>query len=195
MPKRERKTLDSAASRRERFAREYLIDQHPGRAAERAGLVKPGSTPAQSSAAGRRLLAEPQVVARVEQLQAEQYVRTKITADFVLREMARLAFANLQDLYDENGALLPVSQLPRDLAAALTSVKVKTLAVEGTEVDSEAPASVLSTVEVKLADKRAALAELGKYLKLFDERRTHSFDLSGLSDEQLKAIIDGRSAV
>lgn len=66
-------------NRRERFAREYIIDLNGAAAARRIGIAE-GS--ARSEAC--RMLAEPEVQEFIARLKAEQAERLDLTADYVL---------------------------------------------------------------------------------------------------------------
>lgn len=86
-----------------------------------------------------------------------------IDEERVLREMALLAFANVQDLYDEQGNLIPICDLPRDVAAAIQSVKARRVMSREDDEDT-------TIIEVKGYDKRATLVDLGKHIGMFKEK-------------------------
>jgi hypothetical protein len=92
-----------------------------------------------------------------------------VDSDRVLLELARLGFANLQDLYDAHGALLPVHQWPADAAAAVASVTSHDLFAL---VDGERRLVGYART-VKLADKSKALAMLGRHLGLLEGHDQH----------------------
>ena len=48
-------------------------------------------------------------------------------------------------------------------------------------------------LEVKASDKTRALELLGRHFGIFNDKMTHSFDFSSLTDEQLQAIVEGRA--
>lgn len=48
-------------------------------------------------------------------------------------------------------------------------------------------------LEVKASDKTRALELLGRHFGIFNDKMTHSFDFSSLTDEQLQAIVAGRA--
>ena len=73
------------------FCQEYLKDVNATRAAKRAGYSHP-------HVQGPRLLANVSVKTMIDELMAERAERTKVTADRILLEYARLGFANMGDL-------------------------------------------------------------------------------------------------
>ena len=136
--------------KQERFCEEYMIDLNATQAAIRAGY-----SPKTANEQGSQLLAKLSIQNRIAQLQAEQSRRTGVSADRVVRELAKIAFVNAADLIDPKTASLK-SDASHDDLAAVQSVKVKTFGEDGLEQ------------EVKLADKLRALDLLGKHLGMFN---------------------------
>lgn len=85
-----------------------------------------------------------------------------ITPERVLQEYARIAFADIRCVFDDNGHLVPIDELDDDTAAAVSSVDVQTIG------DAE---SVMQTAthKVKMYDKLNALNVLAKRLKLYSD--------------------------
>ena len=96
-------------------------------------------------------------------------------------ELARIAFANAEDIidFDTAGVIVGVS---REDTAAVVSVRVRVTRTEDGETVEQ---------EVKLADKNKALELLGRHMAIFVDKQEHSIDLKGdkLADilAQLKA--------
>ena len=133
-----------------RFCEEYMIDLNATQAAIRAGY-----SPKTANEQAARLLANVSIQNRIAQLQAEQSRRTGVSADRVVRELARIAFANASDLIDPETATVKLDA-SRDDFAAVQSIKVKSFGEDGLEH------------EVKLADKLKALDLLGRHLGMFN---------------------------
>ena len=72
-----------------RFCEEYMIDLNATQAAIRAGY-----SPKTANEQAARLLANVSIQNRIAQLQAEQSRRTGVSADRVVRELAKVAFVN-----------------------------------------------------------------------------------------------------
>lgn len=143
--------------RQERFVEEYLIDLNAAQAAVRAGYSVRGA-----DACGARLLAHPGVRARVDPVVRRQAGGIGITADAVLREVARVAFFDLRRVFAEDGTLIPVAALPEEVSAALLSADFATA--------RRAEGRVEHVAKLKAADKMRALEMLGRHLGLFRER-------------------------
>src|SRR6185437_4769390 len=98
--------------------------------------------------------------------------RTGVTVERVLAELAKIGFSNMQDYMrvgPEGDPVLDFSALNRDQAAALVECTVEDFK-DGRGED----AREVRRVKFKLADKRAALVDLGKHLGIFKERVEHS---------------------
>lgn len=134
------------------FVKEYLIDLNATQAAIRAGYSKKTA-----DRIGPELLGKTCVAKAIQEAMDKRAARVEITADRVLQEIAKLAFANLQDFYNENGSLKDIHSLPRDIAVALSSTKVNLT-------------EACAVQEIKLHDKKGSLELLGRHLKLFTDK-------------------------
>ncbi len=119
-----------------------------------------------------RLLANGKVASRIEALKAKMREiaeeKFEITAERILGELGSIGFANMLDfvtLQEDGTAYVDLSRLDRRKASALQEVTVDSY----TEGRGEYARDV-KRVKIKLADKRAALVDLGKHLNLFVER-------------------------
>ncbi len=133
------------------FVREYLVDLNASRAARDAGYaVKSSST------TGCRLLKVPDVRAAIEEELAGRAQRTQVAADRVLKEYARIAFADVRRFlkYEKGKSveLLPLQELSDDDVAAIAEV---------------GRIGAASGPRLKLYDKQPALDALGRHLGLF----------------------------
>jgi len=132
--------------RRQHFVREYLVDLNATRAAERAGYAK--STVRQIAYS---LMKDPEVAAAIRSEQEKRQKRTLVTADRVIAELARVAFADLGTLAEwgpDGVRLKPNSELSADERAAIA------------EISGDAQ----SGARAKLHDKMRALEILAKHL-------------------------------
>lgn len=140
-----------------RFVDEYLVDLNATQAAIRAGY-----SARTARAIGHENLTKPNIASAIAEAQRVRSARTEITQDRVLRELARIGFADIRRLFSPGGHLLPIDGLDDDTAACLSAVEVVTRpVVGGNEVEHVA--------KIKLWDKRAALVDIGKHLGMFKE--------------------------
>ena len=150
------RSASALTPRQERFVAEYLVDLNGTQAAIRAGYSATGA-----NVTGVRLLSNPTVAARIAAGKERQAERLEVKADTVLRELLRIATADLSQAFDEDGNLLPIPQMPEDVRRAVAGMKVRT----------DDDGAVLR--EVKFWDKNKALELLGKHLKLYTEKIEH----------------------
>lgn len=165
------------------FVDEYLVDLNATQAAIRAGYSKKTA-----GWIGNQLLVKTHIAQAVQGAMEKRSRRTEITQDRVLQELAKLGFANMAD-YMSIGAggdpVLNFSELTRDQAAALVEVTVEDF-VDGRGGDVRD----VRRVKFKLADKRAALVDMGKHLGMFIERKEVSGPGGGPVQLIRRVIVD-----
>ena len=86
--------------------------------------------------------------------------RAQIDQDMLTEEYARIAFLDYRLFFDDQGQLIPVSELNDDAAAALAGLETVMVGSRG-QVDY--------VKKIKTYDKMKALGDLGKYLEFFKE--------------------------
>ncbi len=136
--------------KQERFVDEYLVDLNATAAAKRAGYKDPNK--------GRQLVTKSNVAAAIQGALAQRRQRTEITQDAVVRELAKVAFANGTVYAQVTGGgtrvvLADTASLTEEQRAAVSGIK------EGK-----------FGIEVSTYDKVKALELLGKHLGLFDRQ-------------------------
>jgi len=93
-----------------------------------------------------------------------------VTAERVLRELSLIGFSNMLDYIqprDDGLVYLDMSALNRDQAAAIQEVTVDQYQEETGNGEGK---RTVNKVKFKLADKRAALVDMGKHLGMFKEK-------------------------
>jgi len=140
-----------------RFVEEYLIDLNGRQAAIRAGY---SSKTAEVQAS--RLLRNAKVQKALEEAMQARSKRTEITADRVVSELARIAFANMRDYWPKKGETVDLHKLDQDRTAAVEEIVIDE------SVDSS---GVLHRrIHLKLRDKQRALDSLARHLGMFIDR-------------------------
>lgn len=177
--------------KQERFVQEYLIDLNATQAAIRAGYsVKTADK------IGSQLLGKTGVAKAVKAAQVMRSGRTEITADRVLREIARIAFFDPRKMFAADGRPLEVSELDDDTAAAIAGLEVLEEA-EGSGRDRVVHGYVK---KYRVADKNVALEKLAKHLGLYAADNAQkpapavSLNVAGLSTEALAEIMAAKDA-
>lgn len=175
------------------FCDEYLIDLNATRAYKAAYKnVKKDET---AAAAGARLLRNVKVKNYIDEKMKEREKRTEITQDKVLKELAKIGFANVADYvkvvekeYEEN-------VIDDEGNIIDTQIKTyKTVDMELTDNLTEDQQKVISEIketrngiEVKLNDKVKALELIGRHLGMFTDKVEHS----GIVGSEVTITIDG----
>ncbi len=167
-----------------RFVDEILADPslNATNAAKKAGY-------SEKSAAkiGHQLLEKTRIKAAIKEAMDRRSKRTEITQDMVLREFARIAFVDPRKFFDEDGKLIPISDLDEDTAKALSGMDYHA-EWENSQDDKDSLKEVMgSTTKIKLIDKKGALDSLGKHLGMFIDRKEvgRPGDFKNLTEEQL----------
>lgn len=148
------------------FCKEYLVDLNATQAAIRAGYSADSA-----SVIGSETLGKPYIQEEVQRLMEKRSKRTEITADRVLKELARIGFSDPRRVMKWNGETMIVEdseQLSEDDAACVSEVCSTTTKDGG-------------SIKLKMHDKIAALDKLGKHLKLFTDVSdvNHKYNIMG----------------
>lgn len=113
---------------------------------------------------GHAMLQNVKVQTRIDQLRernrsqiATQYA---LDRDKTIQEYIRLAFADIRNIFDEDGRLKDIHDLDDDTAAAVAAVEV---------VSSMDGGELTYTHKIKLIDKRGPLQDIAKMLGLFEQ--------------------------
>jgi phage terminase small subunit len=125
-----------------RFVEEYLIDLNGKQAAVRSGYSAK-SAEVQAS----RLLRNTAIQAALGAAMQARSQRTEVTADRVVAELAKLAFADMRDYWPRPGETIDLRQLGENRTAAVEEISIS---------ETVDPAGVLHRrTRLKLHDKRA----------------------------------------
>lgn len=120
-----------------------------GRQTDRQTATRRGYSAKTAEQQGPRLLGNVGVSTAIQAAQAKRSDRTEITADRVLKEIARLAFFDARRLLDDDGEPLPIHQLDDDTAAGIAGLET------ATERRRDEDAGVTAIRKYKIADKNS----------------------------------------
>ena len=176
-----RKGINRPLDNRERtFLGEYLIGLDPKRAAITAGYSKTvACSKAYQWVSNSKV--KPHLFMAIEKAMDLREKRTQIRQDRVLKELAKAAFFNARELFDDNGDLVAVRDLPADISAAIGHIDITSYLTEGGDLST--------TSKFRILDKLRALELIGRHLKMFTDKN----QLNGqLSIGQIIKDIQGR---
>lgn len=146
------------------FIREYLCDRSQTRAARRAGY-----SPHSASEAGYALLHKPEyahVQEALRQALEEERRKWEHLQERIIQERCRIAFADIAEVMDGEGNILPLAAIPEDARAAIAELKE----TEFLGQDGEPSVSR----KVRWWSKNEALTALEKISGLVKDRVEHS---------------------
>lgn len=152
--------------KQELFVIEYLIDLNATQAYKRAGYSVKSDKAAATE--GSKLLRNPKIQNAIKEKMKEREARTEITQDRVLRELAKIGFADITDFVTIDGPFVEVKQtgtMPPEKIGAIAGIK------EGA-----------NGIEIKLNDKGKALELMGRHLGMFKDK----IEVTGLEEEKSK---------
>lgn len=129
------------------------------------GRLRPESK--RPDVAGSKLLARPRVKAYADLLHSMIASRLNIDGTRVLRELGRLAFANMQDFINPaTGALIPPHRLDREAAAA-----IQEMTVEERKVGRGKARTTIRQYRYKLAPKHGPLTTIAEHFNILSPDR------------------------
>jgi len=182
--------------KQEHFCLEWVKSENASDA-YRLAYNAEGMSPAAINVAACRLLKNAKVALRIKELTARASAilerKFDITVERIGQELAKLAFFNPADLFDENGDMIQPCDLPKEVAAALHQVEV----FEEFGVTATGKALIGYTKKVKWHDKKAAPEVLARWKGMLIERRETGKpgEFADLSDAELDAEIKACRAI
>lgn len=135
-------------------------------------------------ASASALLRIPKIQARLAYKRAQLAKKTDISAERVIKEFARIALSDLSELYDEDGNIKDIQDIPEDLRRAIAGVEHVAEFDKGGKITG-------FTKKIKLWDKTKALENLGKHLGLFEKDNAQKRSLTVV---EILAIVESNKA-
>jgi len=129
-----------------------------GKSADRA-FVDAGYKPGRNNAS--RLRSKENIRTRVAELQNRGLRRHDVTVDRIIEAYAKIGFSDIREMFDASGNLKLPCELPDNIAGAICSLEIVTV--------QKGKGAVEHVAKIKLGDKRAALADMGKHFNMFTE--------------------------
>lgn len=153
--------------KQKKFVEEYLVDLNATQAAIRAGYSK---KTADKTAA--KLVVKSCIKNAISEEIAKRSKRTEITQDRVLKELAKIGFADIKDYlqYRTEKTQIATNDEGEPIIGYREIIDIKTSEeVDGTIIN-EVSISKDGTFKFKLYDKLSALEKMGKHLGMFTEK-------------------------
>ena len=147
-----------------RFVDEYMVDFNATQAAIRAGYKAKTA-----HVIGAENLRKPKIAEEIARRQKDLQRRTEVTQDRVVKELARIAFANIADYVH-----VETQTRTKDDGTETTYQIVVLSETEDLSVDQRAALATVKQsvngVEIKLHDKIKALELLGRHIGMFNDK-------------------------
>jgi phage terminase small subunit len=164
-------------AKQQRFVEEYLVDLNATQAANRAGY-----SPATAYSQGQRLLKNAEVAAAVAAAQQERSERIEITQDMVIRELAKIGFADMRKLLRWTGNLPQMDEAEAEETGEVSISCANFVQLfDSNNLDDDIAGAIAEisqtkdgALKVKLHDKQAALVNIGRHLGMFKDRVEHT---------------------
>ena len=157
-----------------RFVEEYLRDLNATQAAIRAGYK-----PDRAQQMGSENLSKPVVAAAIQAEMDARSKRTQVTADRVLQEIAKIAFADIRKAVSfgpDGVSIRPSEEIDDDTAAAISEVSETTTKDGGSK-------------RVKLCSKEKALELAARHLGMLNDRLAVDNKVTINLAERMKEVI------
>jgi phage terminase small subunit len=152
------------------FAKEYLIDLNATKAAIRAGYSEKTAY-----SQGQRLLKDVEIQALVQTAMNKRSSKTDITAERVLKELGKIAFADIKDFIEFEEPVESETESEVDGKRVKTIISRQGITIKPSQ---DIDGTILSEVsegkdglKIKLHDKMKALELIGKHLVLFTDKQ------------------------
>ena len=165
--------------RHQLFVAAYLKDKNGRQAAVAAGYA-----PKNAAITASKLLTNPNIQKEVEAALTRVTDKAEVTAARVLQEISRLAFVDMNQMYDEKGQLLPLHKMPEDVRRALAGVESEEVRIGG---------KVRARVKkVRMTSKERALEMLAKHFKLLTEvvESKNQTAVTIVNPEEVRRLVD-----
>ena len=175
--------------KQKRFVEEYLIDLNATAAFRRAGYVATGNA---AEVNASRLLRNAKVATAIAQAQSKRSVRTEITQDMVLKELAKIGFSDIRKVirWGNTTVRKNINAEGEEVEEPYHGIAL----IDSSEIDDETAAAIAEVSEgrdglkVKLHDKKSALVDIGRHLGMFTDRIDHTSSDGSMSPKSFSEM-------
>lgn len=143
-------------ARQLRFCEEYVIDLNATDAAIRAGYSKKSAR-----SIGSENLTKPDIKDKIEELLLQKRIKSEVNEKDIIDELKSLGYFSIKTFLKKNNALVDLTTLTVEQLRPVVGIKVK---------ETQLPGGLKEvSTELKFADKRGALVDLGRHVGIFDK--------------------------
>jgi phage terminase small subunit len=96
--------------------------------------------------------------------------RQGYVSDIVLDGLMNIARLDMRRLFDKDGRLLEISEIPEEVAQMLSSIEVDQVIKE----DDSGNRSIVKTAKVRVPDRLKGFSDLGRSVGMFKDKVEHS---------------------
>jgi len=165
--------------REKNFVIEYLVDYNGTRAAGAAGYTGNNTVLSQQAS---KLLKTRRIKEAMAFAHEARHIASGVDGSRTLVELMRIGFIDPADIYDENGGILPLTEMPENVRRAISWVEVE----EIFEGRGKTRKLVGYNKKVWFHSKNQALEMLGKHQGLFPIHGKLDVNVRGKVDVELK---------
>ncbi|MBF0164460.1 MAG: terminase small subunit [Magnetococcales bacterium] len=164
-------TKQKLTKRQARFVEEYLTDFNATQAAVRAGYSE-----VNAARIGYENLQKVHIQSAIGNRQKELLVSSSVKPEQIVKELTKLAFADVSKLYDQQWNVRNLDEVPVEVRAAIVAVS-KTTTPHG-----------ITTVKLTLVNKLSALDSLARLLGMHNGM-WRGDESQAMSDDELRERI------
>lgn len=150
--------LEEKLTTQQRMFVEYCLAQNPWNTTEAARLAGYKH----EGVAAAKLMGNPTIAQALGRAIQERIWRCELDANRVIDELSTVAFADVRQLFDKTGLLIPVHQLPENIARAVKDIEV----ISRTTDDGE----TVTVAKIRLHPKLDAIKLLMQHMGMLQER-------------------------
>lgn len=127
------------------------------------------------------LLKKPEIQQYIDRVTENANRRAEVTIERVLSEIANVAFLDPADVFDAEGALRSIHDMPPRVRRCIQSIKVREIQGPDNQVIGHAK-------EIKFWSKDKHLELLGRHLAMFTDNHNHRFDFKDMYRQLLELM-------
>lgn len=156
-------TKDKLTPKQSKFVAEYLAN---GMNATKAA-ISAGYSASSAEVEGSRLLRNAKVAAAVAKKTEKHMAQLDYGVDKTLEYIARMAFFDPKDLFEDDGSLKQIKDIPEEARTVIAGLEVSEICDAAT---GEQKHAIGLLKKVKLSDRKAALDMLMRYHSLYKDK-------------------------